>query len=166
MTPSLSIRQNTATNSSNTLIHRTHTLSSLQRTPVRIVPYPSWDTLVSQGTDNTLITTMYRKLTHTDQCLHLESNHSISAKNSIFNTLAQMARVVCTNKPTLQQEDDHIRKALLACKSPQDPQQSTKNSEKFKKACNSLGIQAHLKGNNYIWTLLMAPRDKDNMSEK
>ena len=32
-----------------------------------------------------------------------------------------------------------------------------KSSEKFKKTCNSLGIQVHFKGNNTIWTLLMAP---------
>ena len=32
----------TATNFSSTLIHGTHTFSSLQRTPIRMVPYPSW----------------------------------------------------------------------------------------------------------------------------
>ena len=33
-------------------------------------------------------------------------------------------------------------------------------SFRFKKTCNSLGIQVHLKGNNTIQTLLMAPRIK------
>ena len=39
-------------------------------------------------------------------------------------------------------------------------------SEKFKKICNSLGMQLHLKGNNTIPTVLMAPKDKDNMCQK
>ena len=34
--------------------------------------------------------------------------------------------------------------------------------EKFKKSCNTLGIQVYFSGNNIIRTLLMAPKDTDN----
>ena len=73
---------------------------------------------ISPGPTNTLTTTVYRKPTHRDQYLHWDSNHFHLCQNSIFNTLAYRARVVCSNQKTLQQEDDHIRKALLACSSP------------------------------------------------
>ena len=62
--------------------------------------------------------TILTKLRHMEQYLHWDSNHFISAKNSIFNTLAYRARVLCSNQIILQQENDHIRKALLACNSP------------------------------------------------
>ena len=43
---------------------------------------PFLDTLVSPGLDNTLRTTVYRSPTNTNQYLHQDSNHSISAKSS------------------------------------------------------------------------------------
>ena len=49
---------------------------------------PILDTLVSPGHNNTLVTTVYRQPTHTDQNLHLDSNHFIAAKKSVPNTLA------------------------------------------------------------------------------
>ena len=39
-------------------------------------------------------------------------------------------------------------------------------SERFKKTCNSLGIQVYFKCSNTIHTLLMAPKDKDNICQK
>ena len=78
---------------------------------------PFLDTLVSPGPNNILVTTFYRKPIHAVQYLHLDSNHFISAKNGVFITLAFRARVVCSNKQTLQ-ENEHIRKALLACNFP------------------------------------------------
>ena len=81
----------------------------------------SLDTLISPGPDNTLTTTAYRKLTHTDKNLHWDSNLLISAKNSVFNTMVSRAREVCSNQLTLQQENGHIRKALLACNFPPRP---------------------------------------------
>ena len=38
--------------------------------------------------------------------------------------------------------------------------------KRFEKICNSLGIQVHFNGNDTIQTLLMAPKDKDNMCQK
>ena len=48
-----------------------------------------------------------------DQYLHWDSNHFITGKNSVFNTLAFRSKVVCSNQHTLQ-EMDHIRKAFFA----------------------------------------------------
>ena len=78
---------------------------------------PFLDTLVSSSPNNTLVNTVYRNHTHYTH-LHWNSNHFITAKNSVFNTLAFRAKVVCTRQHTLQQEMEHIRKALLACNFP------------------------------------------------
>ena len=50
------------------------------------------DTLVTPGPDNTLLTTVYRKPTYTDQCLHWDIHHTFSANYSVFNTLTYRAR--------------------------------------------------------------------------
>ena len=52
------------------------------------------DTLVPPGPNNALATTAYKKPTYSDQYLHWDSNHFITAKNSVFNTLAFRAKVV------------------------------------------------------------------------
>ena len=41
---------------------------------------PFLDTLVSPGADITLLTSVYRKSTDTDQYLHWDSQHNLSAK--------------------------------------------------------------------------------------
>ena len=53
-----------------------------------------------------------------DQYLHWDTNYFISAKDSVFISLAFRAKVVCANQHMLQQEIEHIRKALLACNFP------------------------------------------------
>ena len=79
---------------------------------------PFLDTLVSPGPNNTLVTTVYRKPTCIDQYLSWDSNHFITAENSVFNTLAFRAKVVCTSQQALHKEMEHIRKALQACNFP------------------------------------------------
>ena len=65
---------------------------------------PFLDTLVSPGPNNTLVTTVYRKPTHTNQYLHWDSSHFITAKNSVFNTLAFRAKVVSSDQHTLNRK--------------------------------------------------------------
>ena len=48
---------------------------------------PFLDVLVTPQPDGTLTTSVYRKPTHTNQCLQWDSQHSISAKYSVISTL-------------------------------------------------------------------------------
>ena len=79
---------------------------------------PFLDTKVTPRPNNTIHTTIYRKPTHTDQYLHWNSNHFISAKNSVYSTLAHRAKVVSSTPADLTKELDHLRKALQACLFP------------------------------------------------
>ena len=65
---------------------------------------PFLDTKVTPGPNNTILTTVYRKLTHTDQYLHWDSNHFITAKNSVYNTLAYRTKVVSSTLEDLNKE--------------------------------------------------------------
>ena len=79
---------------------------------------PFLDTQVSPGPNNTPITTVYRKPTCTDQCLHWDSNHYIEAKHSVYNTLAHRSKIVSHDQQALHQELDQIRAGLQACHFP------------------------------------------------
>ena len=39
-------------------------------------------------------------------------------------------------------------------------------NEGFKNICGKIGAQVHFKGSNTIGSLLMAPKDKDNITQK
>ena len=60
----------------------------------------------------------YRKATHTDQYLYWESNHFITAKHSVYNTLAHRAKVVSNNQSSSFKELNHIKMALQSCHFP------------------------------------------------
>ena len=55
---------------------------------------------------------MYRKPTHTDQYLHWDSNHHITAKQSVYNTLAHRTKTVSSTQDLLDKELSHIKTAL------------------------------------------------------
>ena len=76
---------------------------------------PFLDMIVEPDTDGKLSTTVYRKPTHTDQYLQLDSN---SAKYSVISTLASRAKTVCSNLEILQKEMELLGKALTNCKYP------------------------------------------------
>ena len=79
---------------------------------------PILDTLVTIEFNNTFTTSVYRKPTHIDQYLHWDSNHFITTKQSVYNTLVHRAKIVSSNQESLDQELLHIRKALQACQFP------------------------------------------------
>ena len=81
-------------------------------------PIPFLATKVKPGPDNTIHTTGYRKPTCTDQYLHWDSNHFITAKNSVYNTLAHRAKVVSNTTDDLNKELEHLNKALKDCNFP------------------------------------------------
>ena len=79
---------------------------------------PFLDTIVKPEENGSLSITVYRKPTHTDQCLQWDSHHNLSAKFSVINTLSHRAKTVCSNPELLKQEKEHLRKALIQCKYP------------------------------------------------
>ena len=79
---------------------------------------PFLDTIVKPEADGTLSITVYRKPTHTDQYLQWDSHHYLSAKFSVIHTLSHRASTVCSKPELLQQEKDHLRKALTKYKYP------------------------------------------------
>ena len=79
---------------------------------------PFLDTLVTIQPDNTLSTSVYRKPTHTDQYLHWDSNHHITAKHSVYNTLAHRTKTVSSTQDSLDKELLHIKTALHHCQFP------------------------------------------------
>ena len=79
---------------------------------------PFLDTLVTIQSNNTFNTTVYRKQTHTDQYLQWDSNHHITAKQSVYNTLPHRAKVVSSSQGTLDKELQQIKTALQACQFP------------------------------------------------
>ena len=81
-------------------------------------PSPSWTPLSNPQADGTLSITVYRKPTHTDQYLQWDSHHHLSAKFSVIHTLSHKVRTVCSKLELLQQEKDHLRKALTKCRYP------------------------------------------------
>ena len=76
---------------------------------------PFLDILITPDKDGRFETTVYRKPTHMDQYLQWDSHHPISSKYSVVGTLHHRARTICSNNKLLQQEDDHLSKALRKC---------------------------------------------------
>ena len=79
------------------------------------VSLPFLDTLISQAPNGTLITTVCRKPTNTDQYLHCDSHHSITSKCSVYNTLSPRVQCVCSDEQLLEQDNQHIHMALRKC---------------------------------------------------
>ena len=79
---------------------------------------PFLDTTVKPEVDGSLSIAVYRKPMHTDQYLQWDSNHHLSPKFSVIQTLSHRASTVCSNPELLQKEKDHLRKALTKCKYP------------------------------------------------
>ena len=57
-------------------------------------------------------------IAHIQTYLHWNSHHFITAKQSVYNTLAHRAKIVSSNQESLDQELLHIRKALQTCQFP------------------------------------------------
>ena len=79
---------------------------------------PFLDTIVLIQPDNSLLTSVYRKPTHTDLYLQWDTHHHLSAKYSVIKTLRQRAKTVCSNHQLLKEEEDHLNRALSNCRYP------------------------------------------------
>ena len=80
---------------------------------------PFLDTIVMPQPDNSLLTTVFRKPTHTDLYLHWNSHHHLSAKFRVVNTLKHRAKTVCSYQQLLKKEEYHLHRALRSCKYPE-----------------------------------------------
>ena len=79
---------------------------------------PFLDTIVLIQPDNSLLTSVYRKPTHTDLYLQWDSHHHLSAKYSVINTLRYRAKTVRSNNHLLKEEEEHLNRALSNCRYP------------------------------------------------
>ena len=80
---------------------------------------PFLDILITPRQDGSLKTTVYRKPTHTDLYLQWDSNHTITSKYSVVDTLHHRAQVICSSPELLQQEEKHLHQALTRCNYPE-----------------------------------------------
>ena len=76
------------------------------------------DTIITPKTGGTFTTGVYRKPTHTDLYLPQDSNHNLSAKYSVINTLTHRAYTTCSTPQLLKSELQHLKKVLRLCKYP------------------------------------------------
>ena len=76
------------------------------------------DTLIQKWPDNSLLTSVYRKLTHTDLYLQWDSHHHLSSKYSVIHTLRHRGKTVCSNHHLLKEEEEHLNRALSNCRYP------------------------------------------------
>ena len=153
---------------------------------------PFLDTIVLLQPDNSLLTSFYRKPTHTDLYLQWDSNHYLSATYSVINTLRHRARTVCSNNQLLMEEEDHLNRALSNYRYPtwalnrikftnkhntRKKNKTTNNknipyivvpymkglSESCKNICRTHDIEMYFKRANTIWQLRVNPKDKDDI---
>ena len=155
---------------------------------------PFLDTIVIPQPYNSLITSVYRKLTHTDLYLHWDCHHHLSAKFSVINTLKHRAKTVCSNLQLLKEEEDHLNKTFRRCKyskwalninQNKNKQGTSKNktdknskkpyivvpymqglSESCKNICRKHGVEMYFRGGNTIRDLLVHPKDRDTILQK
>jgi hypothetical protein len=73
---------------------------------------PFLDVLTMKKQDGSLAHQVYRKKTHTDRYLHVESHHHPAQKTRIISTLVTCA-IRISDKNHLEQEFNHLRRALL-----------------------------------------------------
>ena len=156
---------------------------------------PFLDTLVTPQSDGSLVTTVYRKPTHTNQYLQWDSHHAITNKYSIISSLLHRAKHIWSNQQLLEEEQSHIQRALSMCKYPDwainrtklkmsTPKTNKNNnsrtinrghitvsyseglSETVKNICRKYGILVHFKSGKNIKDEWVAPKDKDHLTKK
>ena len=62
----------------------------------------------TKPTSNSIESTVYRKLTHTDRYLDYNSDYPFSAKLSVTHTVIHRAKQVCSTPELLAKEMDHL----------------------------------------------------------
>ena len=148
---------------------------------------PFLDTL-TKPTPNSIVSTVYRKPTHTDRYLDYSSNHPISEKLSVIHTLIHRPKQVCSTPEFLAKEMNHLHKVLQDNHYPTQffqqgkPQQKANKipnpstikfiegarvvipynkdtSEQYRHTLAKYSIRVFFTGTNTIKSLLMHPKD-------
>ena len=148
---------------------------------------PFLDILITSNEDGCQNTTIYRKPTHTDLYLQLDSHHTVSSKYSVIGTLHHRAETICSSNRKKNIYRKHsknvntlhglwvrvkIKTKGSANKYRRDGTNSGQNnnnqkpckvglSENLKKVCSKHAVQVYFKGGNTIKNLLVAPKDQD-----
>ena len=124
---------------------------------------PFLDVLVIPQPDGLLSTAVYRKPTHTNRYLQWDSHHAISAKYSVISTLFHRAKEVCSTKQHLEEEQEHIKQALTACKYPKwalnrvEKKTMVHKQSRNKKQGTEKQHQSHIKKNIYNCSIHQRP---------
>ncbi len=150
------------------------------------------DTLIHRKEDGSTKITIYRKPTHTDQYLLMDSHHPLQHKLGVVRTLMHRAETIVTEEEDKGLEIEKIRKALEVCgykrshfavanaRNPPERQSSTSNvnkgsvvvpyvrgvSEGLRRVLGSRGITVHFKPKNTLRSCLGSPKDQINKTEK
>ena len=62
--------------------------------------------------DGLIQTTVYHKETHTDQCLHFNSNHPLEHKRGVVKTLMHRVDTIVSDERDKVGEKSHVKQAL------------------------------------------------------
>ena len=65
--------------------------------------------------ENKLVTSLFRKKTHTDLYLNFSSHHPLQHKMGVICTLTHRANTIITEQEEELKEISHIEKALQVC---------------------------------------------------
>ena len=74
---------------------------------------PFLDTLVTRKHDGGLITSVYRKPTHTDRYLNFASHHPSNAKRAVVHSLMDRAKSIPSNPEHQGEEIQHVESTLI-----------------------------------------------------
>ena len=80
---------------------------------------PFLDLLLKRTNSGGLKLSVYRKPTHTDQCLNFMSHHPIDHKISVVKTLLERSQNLVSEPEEKKKEDIHVQDALRMCGYPE-----------------------------------------------
>ncbi|XP_072028555.1 uncharacterized protein [Amphiura filiformis] len=156
---------------------------------------PMLDVMVKREENGSLSFQIYRKPTHTNQYLNFASHHPLQHKLGVVRTLVDRASSIVTKEEDLDHELNSIHKSLAVCGYDKwtldtatnktnakrhvrnsDSEQQVKGwvtipylagvSESLRRVFRSHGIVTHVKPQNTIRSLLVAPKDKTDKLDK
>ena len=74
---------------------------------------PFLDVRLQRDPDGSIVTTVYRKSTHTDGYLDFASHHPLAHKIEVVQTLHNRAEAISSSIPDRDKETWHLRQALI-----------------------------------------------------